>query len=600
MIKNLSIFILFAFLLAGIASPQSKHLAKKAPINFNEPRITTSHFTGQIGSPDSVGAANYILVDYMANAFGPAISSLNPLTYDPYSDVVAVVHRGHVDYAGGSGELWYNISTDRGQTWTRVSAINNGNSQILGRYPSMAISNPTKGDLSNTLAAFSWPELLPGAANFGWLGYGADVPVGGGSPFSDILEDEAQYSSQAPNWASDVDGYVFWASDFLTSGNAAIRFFRTQDFSTIDEINPPEWASSVFQDNGNITMGGVCYNGKLYYGVIGSFVPPDPNDPINYGWYIGYSSSTDDGSTWSAFNVVDPRYVPGLRDFDELYDYKVGDAYVSFCGDINVDKDGYVHMVTALTDTNTANNAIVDIYETASGWQGKVIANNLLDGSFDNGPALGQMGPSPYIAFDSSRTVMACQWVNGISTSMPWCDTYFSYRTLTGPDSLWSSPVNITNSDSINNDATHLAPVIAGSGNDFTAFSFYDYVDGVSGPYSDTTLTTDFWIAAVNFTTTPVGTGNDFQVVNKYSLGQNYPNPFNPTTLIKYSVAERGNVSLKVYDMLGREVATLVNGTKDAGSYEVNFNASNLASGVYIYKIQAGKFTQSKKMMLLK
>ncbi|HEY6906053.1 MAG TPA: T9SS type A sorting domain-containing protein, partial [Ignavibacteriaceae bacterium] len=85
-----------------------------------------------------------------------------------------------------------------------------------------------------------------------------------------------------------------------------------------------------------------------------------------------------------------------------------------------------------------------------------------------------------------------------------------------------------------------------------------------------------------------------------FSLAQNYPNPFNPNTKISYSVAERNNVTLKVYDMLGREVATLVNTTKDAGNYEVNFNASSLASGLYIYKIQAGSFVQSKKMLLLK
>ena len=85
-----------------------------------------------------------------------------------------------------------------------------------------------------------------------------------------------------------------------------------------------------------------------------------------------------------------------------------------------------------------------------------------------------------------------------------------------------------------------------------------------------------------------------------FNLAQNYPNPFNPSTKISYTVAERNNVILKVYDMLGREVTTLVNTTKDAGNYEVNFDASNLASGLYIYKIQAGNFVQSKKMLLLK
>ncbi len=600
MIRKISTFLLVSIILVGLASAQNKHLAIKAPVKMVEPEVVLNHPGGQIGSTDQLSAANYQLVDYMANAFGPAISSLNPLVYDPYADVVAIVHRGG-DYAGGSGELWYNISTDQGQTWTRVSAINNGNSQIFARYPSMAISNPTQGDINATTAAFSWPELTTGGAAFGWLGYGADQPVGAGAPFAAILEGQGTYSSQAPTWASDASSYVFWASDFGTAGNAAIRLFRTEDFSNVEEINDPNWASAVFQDNGNVTMGGVSYNGTQYYGVIGSYVDPDPNDPINYGWYPGYSTSTDDGATWSPFIVIDPRRVPGLEDFDELYDYIVGDAFVSFCGDINVDKDGYVHIVTALTDTNAANNAIVEMYETASGWQGKVIANHLMDGSFNLGPGLGQMGPSPYIAFDATRNVMACQWVNGVSTELPWCDIYFSYRSLVGSDSLWSAPMNLTESDSINNSGSHLAPTLASDGaNNFTAFSMYDYVDGVTGPYSDTTLTTNIYIAPVNFSTTPVGVSNDLKVVNTYSLNQNYPNPFNPSTLIKYSVAERSNVSLKVFDILGNEVATLVNTSKDAGSYQVNFDASKLSSGVYIYTLNAGNYTQSKKMLLMK
>ncbi len=103
-----------------------------------------------------------------------------------------------------------------------------------------------------------------------------------------------------------------------------------------------------------------------------------------------------------------------------------------------------------------------------------------------------------------------------------------------------------------------------------------------------------------SMTFTVLGADNQSNTVNSFELSQNYPNPFNPSTQIKYSVAERGNVTLKVYDVLGKEVATLVNTTKDAGSYEVNFDAANLSSGLYIYTIQAGNFTSSKKMMLLK
>lgn len=86
----------------------------------------------------------------------------------------------------------------------------------------------------------------------------------------------------------------------------------------------------------------------------------------------------------------------------------------------------------------------------------------------------------------------------------------------------------------------------------------------------------------------------------EYRLAQNYPNPFNPTTNISYVLPKAENVSLKVYDVLGREVATLVNEVKAAGAYTVPFNASNLASGVYFYRLQAGSFVQTKKMMLVK
>jgi len=91
----------------------------------------------------------------------------------------------------------------------------------------------------------------------------------------------------------------------------------------------------------------------------------------------------------------------------------------------------------------------------------------------------------------------------------------------------------------------------------------------------------------------------------EYLLSANYPNPFNPSTQIKYSLAQDADVTLKVYDMLGKEVAELVNETQTAGSYEINFNAENLSSGVYVYRISATNngrilFTDSKQMILLR
>lgn len=85
-----------------------------------------------------------------------------------------------------------------------------------------------------------------------------------------------------------------------------------------------------------------------------------------------------------------------------------------------------------------------------------------------------------------------------------------------------------------------------------------------------------------------------------YSLEQNYPNPFNPETIIKYQIPENGFVTLKIYDILGREMKSLVNAKQDAGKYEVKFDASGLASGIYIYKISANHYSALKKLMLVK
>jgi len=92
----------------------------------------------------------------------------------------------------------------------------------------------------------------------------------------------------------------------------------------------------------------------------------------------------------------------------------------------------------------------------------------------------------------------------------------------------------------------------------------------------------------------------DFSVPTKYTLNQNYPNPFNPSTTIKYEIPELSFVTLKVYDVLGDEITTLINEEKPIGNYEIEFNASKLPSGVYFYKLEAGVFISTKKMILIK
>jgi plastocyanin len=87
---------------------------------------------------------------------------------------------------------------------------------------------------------------------------------------------------------------------------------------------------------------------------------------------------------------------------------------------------------------------------------------------------------------------------------------------------------------------------------------------------------------------------------DRFLVEQNYPNPFNPTTTIRYTIPQNGLVTVKVFNILGKELATVVHGVESAGSHEIQFDAANLTSGIYFYRIQNGNFTQTKKMLVLK
>ncbi len=154
-----------------------------------------------------------------------------------------------------------------------------------------------------------------------------------------------------------------------------------------------------------------------------------------------------------------------------------------------------------------------------------------------------------------------------------------------------------------------------------TSWTLIDYVDGDQTEYVDYDLSgvlqeahtaeykikvrdynnhySDFSsIVSINFSRmNKISSGNQSYV---YNLDQNYPNPFNPTTQISYSIKSAGQVTLKIYNMLGQEIASLVNERKEPGNYSVTFNASDLPTGIYVYKLTANDFTDTKKLMLVK
>lgn len=102
------------------------------------------------------------------------------------------------------------------------------------------------------------------------------------------------------------------------------------------------------------------------------------------------------------------------------------------------------------------------------------------------------------------------------------------------------------------------------------------------------------------FSLTFLGASQQNAIPDNYTLSQNYPNPFNPTTKISYAIPKESFVKLKIYNMLGNEIATLINEDQEAGFYSIRFDASDIPSGIYFYRLQANDYTLTKKLTVLK
>ena len=480
--------VLFAVLTFISTTFAQEVVKQKAPLRTDEGNTVSQSYVPS-GNNSPVTAANYVAVDTMANSFGPAANTLNPLAYDPISKVLAVVHRGKSPYAVSSGELWWNYSTDLGISWHRSNtSVQNGTlSQNSARYPNMTLANYTNSiNMTDLLGAFSWPELS--TTGLGWLGYGVSEGLLQ-SAFANLEQGPPAYGANVPTFSD--DSWIFWCADNLSDNS--IRLWRTQDYSTVEVIDPPTWGTTRWT-NGSILLGGVSHNGVVYVGVIGSYT-----EEIGAGgWEIGYSKSTDHGATWSDWFVPDWRTIPGLTNFTELWDWKVGDTYVSYSGDIQVDDNGNVHFVTGLTDSVTLHNAIVEIYETAPNvWAGKVITvahDNSKYGYEDNTPGLGQTGPSIMIAANKNRDFFAVQYsIGSPETQDSLCDLYVHTRALS--DANWSGSTNLTETNTMNEDGCHLAPYIASNTSADYIFSMFWYEQGNTTPTIDQTAPSVIWVA---------------------------------------------------------------------------------------------------------
>ena len=560
---------------------------------------------------DNATSLTWVAVDSMVNALGPANSEIEPMAYDPPTNVLAVIHRGASPYAtGGGGQLWYNISRNSGLTWRRVGELNGG-APATCRYPSCAISNPAgTADTGQCLFVYSAPNTSNGGV-FGEITYGVDFPLGGGAASGVVDPGNNVYASATTIWTQPSSPWVIWATFDLGTGLPNnFTNWRTEDYITVIRTTPASWRDTLPNFiNALSHIVGKATTAGSYLGTLGFFGGDDSAIAVN----AGYTKSTDNGATWGPWTRPRPDWVQptGLPTNLDMYDYHQADGpglTIDYKSDMVVDVNNRVHFFHVVCDspwTQFVPRHIVEIYETGTGWAYKWVQQSLNPYAGLGYPGLpptgylDQTGNAMHASLSSDGQLMTLVWLDA-ATMAPadtFPDIWFSYRKINGNE--WSTPVNLTETPGFPELLLHAAPTVKiNSPNNYTLFLGRSYQCNINTYPPDNNVKTTFYASSYTFTIT--GVNETGQQPLAFRLEQNYPNPFNPSTTIRYSVAQAGHVALRVFNTLGQEVAMLVDENQSVGEHQAKLDASKFSSGVYIYKITAGSWTESRKMVLLK
>lgn len=412
----------------------------------------------------------------------------------------------------------------------------------------------------------------------------------------------------------DTNPWVLWPRMILKNDNVIFAGSQSSNYGAADSFytNYYDFATTLFDGykphDGNQAETyplGISDGGKIGLAFIGQTTPTTPPSFENDG-DVFYMESTDGmnwstpqeiftrdhsvDTTWGAMRGISINFYgeepcivfeTAWQDF-AAGQYRQGDANSLYFWSPNINGG----QPKVLIDTSWAN------------WNPGGGANDVYMGV--GRPVLSRSQNGNYLLLAFS---VASENTYPYNEDSPFFDGYFMYSSDGGD--TWSEPEKFTPdgpplTDWRHISMPHIMPVAPGD-EDIIKVHITCQGDTIAGTQVQGAGVDGTTAFLYHFTTEITILDNDDEIIaNKFNLEQNYPNPFNPSTKINYSLAERSSVTLKVYDVLGNEVATLVNSTQDVGNHTINFDAGQLASGLYIYTLNTGNFTSSKKMMLLK
>lgn len=508
--------------------------------------------------------------------------------------------------------------------WVSQSVSQGSTSNNAGGWPSIDLGltgNSLTGTVAMVFHTTNRLAIWDGSTGYNYTLFPDGDPL---DPSLQIVGDKMFMAS-----SGNRGQYYFWKSEDL--GQTIVKF---------DSISRWSPTPIFYKANGvvEVNMFKSANENYLYYlgcneggegSIQGHIYAGWPKDSADNVWLI---YSTDGGNTFQGKSIGWDGEVNAVQGYIEGYaplfeNFGQVDGAVDNNGKVHVVANGYGLIIEIINDTLYSRGSLFPVLywnSQTNSWRaftyqqpgtGARIDTNQAILNYYPTNAIGQSYPS--VAVSPDGKVVFLMWTgpqlldnghldtaaNGAATPTMyyWRDLYFTYSVDGGntfaPVMRFPECEN-DKSETYGHAAQHLEKI-----NDTTyrAHIIYlaDLTTGV-GPF-DNVLTDNPIVYTTYDIIAPAQTSvDDRNIVNSYYLSQNYPNPFNPVTNIKFSVAEKAHVTLKVYDVLGREVATLVNEVKDAGQYTVKFDAKDLPTGMYLYTISAGKFSETKKMMLVK
>ena len=471
------------------------------------------------------------------------------------------------------------ISTDGGNIWSGTDTCRGNAIYNHGGDPGVAITN--NGRLILTHIGLLFPGMYSHYSDdFGSTWSAADTITTNQSEDKGTLtiDHSGQSSYQGRLYLTWVDYVV---NPFTVRSSISTNNGETWSQPLLVNPNPPTRSSGT-----SVT---IASNGTVYLcwsGVTSDF--PFHED------YIGLATSSNGGLSWNVNqNIIDMNGIAGL--LTEKSNIKVNGIPQIGIDNSGSQRDGWLYIITTeKNNTPAGSDPDIILHRSTDGgstWSGGIRVNqdSLNNGKVQYFPNLDvdQYGNLNILFYDDRNTTSDSASVfltrstdGGDSwTEFEIANTTFKPKPIAGGSSYYQGD--------------HIA--LISNENQLNAFWMADY----TGIYQVWSVVIDRNILGVE------NQKNDKPI--SFSLLQNYPNPFNPATKIKYSshVVETHRdasllTSLKVYDVLGKEVATLVNEEKPAGEYEVEFNATNLPSGIYLYTLRAGDFSSTKKMILIR